>query len=160
LLIDVHLNVRLITDYEPRWCINHGGSLDVKTTVVHKAAERRKKWAMAREDPQLKLRLSEEMKQQIADAAKANGRSVNAEIVARIEMAESLKELLSNFELAKERILAQEAREADLKKQVTRLHGIATSAQDINRQLIAALMQRLGMTEEEITAITKPTKAR
>ncbi|HEV2898514.1 MAG TPA: Arc family DNA-binding protein [Pseudaminobacter sp.] len=115
---------------------------------------------MAREDPQLKLRLSEEVKRQIADAAKANGRSVNAEIVARIEMAESLKELLSNFESAKERILAQEAREADLKKQVTRLHGIATSAQDINRQLIAALMQRLGMTEEEITAITKPTKAR
>jgi len=40
---------------------------------------------MAREDPQLKLRLTVEMKDRIAEAAKANNRSVNAEIVARLE---------------------------------------------------------------------------
>jgi hypothetical protein len=40
---------------------------------------------MSREDPQLKLRLTEEMKTTVAASAKANGRSVNAEIVAALE---------------------------------------------------------------------------
>lgn len=40
---------------------------------------------MGREDPQLKLRLSEEMKASVTEAAKSNGRSVNSEIVARLE---------------------------------------------------------------------------
>lgn len=39
---------------------------------------------MSREDPQLKLRLTEEMKARVTEAARANGRSVNAEIVARL----------------------------------------------------------------------------
>ncbi len=41
---------------------------------------------MAREDPQLKLRLSEEMKERISNAARENNRSVNAEIVARLQL--------------------------------------------------------------------------
>lgn len=40
---------------------------------------------MAREDPQLKLRLTEEMKDRVTRAAQDNGRSVNAEIVSRLE---------------------------------------------------------------------------
>lgn len=40
---------------------------------------------MGREDPQLKLRLTEEMKDRITAVAKENGRSVNAEIVARLD---------------------------------------------------------------------------
>lgn len=44
---------------------------------------------MAREDPQLKLRLPEELKVKLADAARENGRSVNAEIVARLVGPES-----------------------------------------------------------------------
>lgn len=43
---------------------------------------------MGREDPQLKLRLTEEMKARVTESAKANGRSVNAEIVAMIEAAQ------------------------------------------------------------------------
>lgn len=39
---------------------------------------------MAREDPQLKLRLPENLKTRIAEIARAKGRSVNAEIVARL----------------------------------------------------------------------------
>lgn len=39
---------------------------------------------MSREDPQLKLRLTAEMRDEIRDAALANGRSMNAEIVARL----------------------------------------------------------------------------
>lgn len=40
---------------------------------------------MAREDPQLKLRLTEELKDRIVRAAAASGRSVNAEIVHALE---------------------------------------------------------------------------
>lgn len=40
---------------------------------------------MGREDPQLKLRLTEEMKNAVTEAARNNNRSVNAEIVARLE---------------------------------------------------------------------------
>lgn len=42
---------------------------------------------MGREDPQLKLRLTEEMKDAVTAAARSNGRSVNAEIVARLTMS-------------------------------------------------------------------------
>jgi hypothetical protein len=40
---------------------------------------------MTREDPQMKLRLPEEMRDRIAEQAKANNRSMNSEIVARLE---------------------------------------------------------------------------
>ena len=40
---------------------------------------------MSREDPQLKLRLPAELKDQIEALAKANGRSMNAEIIMRLE---------------------------------------------------------------------------
>lgn len=41
---------------------------------------------MAREDPQLKIRLPEHLKSMIEAAALANGRSMNAEIIARLEV--------------------------------------------------------------------------
>lgn len=40
---------------------------------------------MGREDPQLKLRLTEALKARVTAAAHANGRSVNSEIVAALE---------------------------------------------------------------------------
>jgi hypothetical protein len=42
---------------------------------------------VAREDPQMKLRLPQEMKDHITKAAQDNGRSVNAEIVARLQIS-------------------------------------------------------------------------
>ncbi len=43
--------------------------------------------AMARTDPQFKLRLSSELKAQIEAAAKSNNRSMNAEIIFRMEQS-------------------------------------------------------------------------
>lgn len=40
---------------------------------------------MTREDPQLKLRLPPELKDALASAAQQNGRSINAELVKRLE---------------------------------------------------------------------------
>lgn len=42
---------------------------------------------MSREDPQMKIRLAPDLKDRIEDAAKENGRSMNAEIVARLHQA-------------------------------------------------------------------------
>lgn len=40
---------------------------------------------MSREDPQFKLRMPSDLRAQAEDAAKASGRSLNAELVARLE---------------------------------------------------------------------------
>lgn len=42
---------------------------------------------MARDDPQFNLRMTQELKDAIADRAKSNGRSLNAEIVQILEDA-------------------------------------------------------------------------
>jgi hypothetical protein len=56
----------------PPWSI-------VNTTVVHDNVD------MTREDPQMKLRLPADLKDQLAALAEANGRSLNAEVVVRLE---------------------------------------------------------------------------
>lgn len=64
--------------------INHGGSCfkgfgkNICTTVVYHPG-------MAREDPQLKLRLSAELKARIEEAAKTGSRTMNSEIISRLE---------------------------------------------------------------------------
>lgn len=57
---------------------NHGGPIAVKTTVIHYQQ-------MSREDPQFKLRMPQELRSQAEQAAKTAGRSMNAELIARIE---------------------------------------------------------------------------
>lgn len=47
---------------------------------------------MSREDPQLRIRLPFELKEKIDEAAKANNRSMNAEIVQRLDIS-FLKEI-------------------------------------------------------------------
>jgi len=47
---------------------------------------------MAREDAQMKLRLPEVLKNWITKSAATNGRSMNAEIVSRLEAAMSIEE--------------------------------------------------------------------
>ncbi|EXE14535.1 arc-like DNA binding domain protein [Acinetobacter sp. 983759] len=67
---------------------------------------------MARTDPQFNLRVPQELKQQVEDAAKESGRSINAEAVFRLEQSfrnemgdlesvpteELMKELAKRFE--------------------------------------------------------------
>lgn len=49
---------------------------------------------MSREDPQMKIRLPADLKDQIEAAAKGTGRSMNAEIVARLEASFTQNKLL------------------------------------------------------------------
>ncbi|WP_279047206.1 Arc family DNA-binding protein [Cedecea davisae] len=69
---------------------------------------------MSREDPQLRIRLPSELKGKIEDAAKTSGRSMNAEIVQRLDASFSVeiptdkqisaKEALSIIQKAKEEL--------------------------------------------------------
>lgn len=54
-------------------------SVAVNTFLVHHSL------SMKQTDPQYKLRLPQELKDQVEEAAKQSGRSMNAEIVARLE---------------------------------------------------------------------------
>lgn len=54
-------------------------SVAVNTFLVHHSI------SMKQTDPQYKLRLPQELKDQVEEAAKQSGRSMNAEIVARLE---------------------------------------------------------------------------
>jgi hypothetical protein len=58
--------------------INHGGVI-VNPIVVYQNA------GMTRQDPQLKLRMPPELKAKIEEAAKANNRSMNSELVERLQ---------------------------------------------------------------------------
>ncbi|TLX69825.1 Arc family DNA-binding protein, partial [Pseudomonas nicosulfuronedens] len=60
---------------------------------------------MSREDPQFKLRMPQALRDQAEQAAKSASRSLNAELVARLE-----KSFLSNAE-PKELMPAERARE-------------------------------------------------
>lgn len=53
---------------------------------------------MSREDPQLKVRLPLELKNKITESAESLGRSVNADVVARLER--SFKDDISSYEEA------------------------------------------------------------
>lgn len=53
---------------------------------------------MSRTDPQLKVRLPLEMKEQLEAAAKENHRSMNAEIVARLEESLSSEAIESGWQ--------------------------------------------------------------
>jgi len=52
---------------------------------------------MARSDPQMNIRLPEELKAAIEQAAKANGRSMNAEIVSRLEQSFAVSDKAKAF---------------------------------------------------------------
>lgn len=106
--------------------------------------------------PPFGLRMQADLKDRMKKAAELNNRSMNAEIVARLEESENVEKFLADFQLAKQRILDQEAVINDLRKGLESTGLIAADAQDISRQLIQVLMSRLGVPEEEIKSISRP----
>ena len=63
---------------------------------------------MARDDPHFRLRVPDELRARIADAAKANNRSINAEILSRLER--------SFFDLTGEHAPLNDAERAEARK--------------------------------------------
>lgn len=95
------------------------------TTVVHYLG-------MSREDPQFKLRMPLELKARIEQAAKDNRRSLNAEIVARLEESFALRSM-DAIEAAR-----PEALEHELVDLVTQSHHLTSELHAVQVQLAQA----------------------
>lgn len=112
---------------------------------------------MGREDPQLKLRLSEEMKSAITAAARANGRSVNSEIVARL--TESLE---------MEAVAADPAASADVLRPVLETMGQEIRSQFERRlasiesvvELVSQALENGDLSEEGQKTLSDALKGR
>lgn len=79
---------------------------------------------MAREDPQLKLRLNEELKDQIVQSAERNNRSMNAEIVARLEEYSMLSGKAKAFDNANREIYRQALDIQDLQEKLKEIDAL------------------------------------
>lgn len=99
---------------------------------------------MSREDPQMKIRLPADLKDQIEASAKESGRSMNAEIVARLEGSFELRQPANNGDLVLDMYLAavrNELSTLDMRGQLVHMR-------------VDALMQRYQSLERE-TAVSK-----
>lgn len=106
---------------------------------------------MSREDPQMKIRLPADLKDQIEAAAKESGRSMNAEIVARLQ--ESLAPIANIFINDVNGVTAL----ASTKSKLTQLAGDLNSLQD-QRNTLAVLLHAVKSSDgkaEEIEKITE-----
>ncbi|EMN8776275.1 Arc family DNA-binding protein [Pseudomonas aeruginosa] len=116
---------------------------------------------MSREDPQFKLRMPFELRLQAEQAAKAAGRSLNAELVTRIESSflnSSDQEILIPANRAKE--LALMARAAIPNEIRKRAIGAIQKAISLGHTEAYAnltdLSLEIGISEEDIENLTKP----
>ena len=113
---------------------------------------------MSREDPQFKLRMPASLRDQAERAARAAGRSLNAELVARLEasfLASSSTETLISASRARE--LASMAREAlpeeirrRVLKAINKAIGLGHSSLSVN---LSGLRLDEGLDEKELDAI-------
>ncbi len=130
---------------------DHGGPIAVKTTVVHDHV-------MSREDPQFKLRMPADLRIRAEDAAKASGRSLNAELVARLEtsLLDSPSDKLIPAERAKElSLIARSAFPAEIRR---RILASINKAISLGHSYVNVDLKDLAldgaMSDEEIDAIT------
>lgn len=116
--------------------------IEVNTFLVHHSH-------MKQTDPQYKLRIPPDLKEQIENAAKANNRSMNAEIVARLgspkQDQSALIEVIArlNLELARAevRIQHKDMEKAQIETKLraaVRLLGRTQYAHDPNFEILAA----------------------
>jgi len=131
---------------------------------------------MARNDPQVNIRLPVDLKERLEAAALGNQRSFKAEIVGRLEaydaIWEQMRELVSErdkmegelaatkdameqLDLATGQIVANHELTKSLRASVKALDSALRSEQQITDRLISLLRTRLGATDEEISAATK-----
>ena len=105
---------------------------------------------MKQTDPQYKLRLPQELKDQIETAAKQSGRSMNAEIVARLQASLNPPPNIFINDISGITALASP------RSQLTQLAGDLNSLQD-QRNTLAVLLHATkssGRSQEEVNKIT------
>jgi len=96
------------------------------------------------------------MRDRLKAAAEKNNRSMNAEIVSRLEASENVGKFLEEFQILKNTNYHQSQQIKDLGRASDNAFAAAKTAQQISRQLIELLMTRLNVGESDIVAITGP----
>ena len=81
--------MQFIPSHRVTFWLSHGAPIPVKRNVRHACD-------MAREDPQFRIRLPAELKARVEGAAAENQRSLNAEIVHRLESSFHFSALISS----------------------------------------------------------------
>lgn len=108
------------------------------------------KQALVKDQEKFVVRLPEGMRDQLKAAADAKSWSLNAEIVSRIELAETVRGVKLDFELAKQRILdLQQA--ADNRD---KLVEVLTSALDQAKERERALQAQVDRLHVQLDAAT------
>lgn len=132
---------------------DHGGSIAVKTTVVHDPK-------MSREDPQFKLRMPGHLRDQAEQAAKASGRSLNAEIVTRLEASflsgNSMNELIPAARAKELALLARNRIPNEVRKRV--IEGIARAVTLGQKDTIISLSDLqldIGISDKDLEELFK-----
>ncbi len=133
---------------------DHGGPIAVKTTVVHDHL-------MSREDPQFKLRMPQALRLQAEQAAKAAGRSINAELVARIESSflnSSPQETLISAKRAKElALMARTTIPSEIRKRVILAIQRAVSLGHTEAYAnLTDLSLEVGISDEDLDNLINP----
>ncbi|EJC77675.1 Arc-like DNA binding domain protein [Rhizobium leguminosarum bv. trifolii WSM2012] len=95
------------------------------------------------EEVRLTLRMPAALRDQLTEGAAKVGRSLNAEIVARLENSENVSGFLEDFQRAKERILHQQ----ELAKSSDQMIEMLKTALDRERATNEQLLQMLKKKE-------------
>ncbi|EMH4721477.1 TPA: Arc family DNA-binding protein [Pseudomonas aeruginosa] len=116
---------------------------------------------MSREDPQFKLRMPQELRQQAEQAAKAAGRSLNAELVTRIEssfLSSSTPEVLIPAKRAKElALMARTAIPNEIRKRAISAIQKAVSLGHTEAYAnLSDLSLEVGISDEDLESLIKP----
>jgi ferritin-like metal-binding protein YciE len=106
------------------------------------------------DEVRLTLRLPSALRDRIADATASTGRSINAEIVARLEISDDVENLLRNFELAKEKVLSAQRIETAYEQQISILREALEMERATNERLLQILGDKVGTGE----AMPEPKK--
>lgn len=90
-------------------------------------------------DPQFKIRLPQSLKDEIEAHAKENGRSLNAEILTRLNnsFSESDRQALALFEMFHDLALLMLSRDADLRLSVLETHDKNSALHMIAQEAVA-----------------------
>ncbi|MDH1007567.1 Arc family DNA-binding protein [Pseudomonas nicosulfuronedens] len=117
---------------------------------------------MSREDPQFKLRMPVELRSQVESAAKASGRSLNSELVARLEstfVAEPSENLISASRARELALLARAGIPDEIRKRAR--FAISRAVQLGHSSAYADLSDlrlEVGISDAELDLLINPIK--
>ncbi|MDX0849379.1 Arc family DNA-binding protein [Sinorhizobium medicae] len=100
------------------------------------------------EEVRLTLRLPASLRDRLTKEASISGRSLNAEMVFRLEISADVERVLKDFELAKERILSAQRIEEAQRKQVEILTEALELERATNDKLLGMLGSKMGAGKE------------